>query len=705
MKGKLLDALKKIGGFVPASDWLEDYSEGHLKGDLSAGITVGVMLIPQSMAYAQIAGLPLIYGLYASLVPLLIYALLGTSRHVAFGPTAIQMLIISSGVGAIAQTGTSEYIELAIVLALMTGILEITMGLARFGFLVNFLSRPVIAGFMTAAPILIAESQVGDLVGLDLSKTDYVHETILQVFARAGQLHVPTFLVGAFGVFLLLGINRWAKKIPGSLVLVILTTLASWLGGFEQMGIATVGDVPGGLPAIGVPTADSSTVEVLLPTAVTLAAYEFMALMSMGKAFAAEHDYEVDANTELIAMGSANAVGSFFQSVNVSGSFSRSAVNMQAGAKTPFANIVTAGLIALTLLFLTPLFKHLPVASLAAIIIVASIGMIDLQELKELVKTRRIDGAVTFLTFVTTLLIGVQTGILTGVGASVLVILYDLTRPNVAELGRVPGTREFRDMARFPEAEGISDIHIMRIDARFSFANADLVKDELLEEADDSIRALIIDASGINDLDTTACSVLTEVAEDLTEQDIELYVVGAKGPVRDIMVRAGLHQAIGEDNFFMNAHRAVKEIVQRWNEEEAYAGIEYDRRLEDIDHAQRRLEKERERIQDQRDEIREERKRMEDEQAQLTEERKQLEAQRDKLEAQRQRVEDEQKQMEQRREMMKAQRDKLESEEARIESRQREIEEEHQRLDAREEELENRRKALGNESNGKSNSD
>jgi len=595
-----VESLSKI---FPAAGWLADYEAPDLQGDLTAGLTVGVMLIPQSMAYAMLAGMPPIYGLYAGLLPLVVYALLGTSRHLASGPVAVDMIIVGAGVGALAGS-QAQHIEFVVLVVAMTGLIEIASAVMRFGFMVNFLSRPVIAGFMTAAPLIIAASQLGNLMGVDLGDGRHVHDQVWSAIQQIGQANPWALGIGLFGVVFLLVLQNWKPRLPSALSWVALATLVAWGFGLEAHGLETVGQIPEGLPPLEFQSWSWESVRKLAPTALTLALVQFMTVMSLGQAFAAEHEYDVDANRELLAVGMANLFGSLTRSVPVSGSFSRSAVNNRAGANTPLSNVVAAVLVGLTLLLLTPLFRHLPIPALAAIIMVASIGMIDVPELRYLLETRWIDGAVALLTFGATLVIGIQEGILIGIGASIVVVLYDLTQPNVVELGHVPGTQEFRDVDRNPEAEVISDLHIIRIDSRFSFANAKRLKDQLLEEAEaDEVRALIIDTSGVNDLDTTATQALAEVIEDFAERDIDFYVVGAKGPVRDVMRRSGLQERIGEENFYLNTHLAVTDILERRGEETEYGPTEQRERREEIDEMRERreeLEAERKRLEAER---------------------------------------------------------------------------------------------------------
>ncbi len=713
------DTVNFLHRLFPALDWLVGYGTDDIQGDLQAGLTVGVMLVPQSMAYAMLAGVPPIYGLYASLVPLVLYVLLGTSRHLSVGTVAVDMLIVAAGVGGAVETlgiPDEQYVELAVLLAAMTGMLEIVMGLLGFGFMVNFLSRPVIAGFMTAAPLIIAASQISNLVGIEAADTQYVHLYIWHAIERVQAFHPVAVGIGTIGVGLLIVLQIWKPRWPAALIWVASAIGGAWLLGLDTSGpvviggvelaesaVDTVGNVPEGLPSFEVQAWSWEAVRTLAPTAVTLALVQFMSIMSLGEAFASEHDYSVDGNRELIAIGTANLVGSFFRSIPVSGSFSRSAVNDQAGANTPMTNVIASVLVLIALLFLTPLFQYLPTTALAAIIMVACVGMIDVPELKYLLETRWIDGTVALLTFLATIGIGIQQGILIGVGASIVVVLYDLSRPNVAELGHVPGTQEFRDLERNPETEGISGIHIMRIDSRFAFANAKVLKEELLTEADDAdMRALIIDTSGVNDLDTTATAALKEVVEELSERDIGFYIVGAKGPVRGIIRRSGLQDLIGEENFFLNTHLAVRSILESWDREEVYGPADSaQQREEEIDEVRERLQEERERIEDRRLEMSKERADLEEEIAQHEAEREELKLERETLleelrfaEERRRKMQSAREEMEERQEELEAEREELESEREELEERQEQLEAERQQIQDRQEDMREERERL-----------
>ncbi|WP_263819886.1 SulP family inorganic anion transporter [Salinibacter sp.] len=553
---------------LPLLQWLPDYTTEALRGDATAGLTVGVMLIPQGMAYAVIAGVPPIYGLYAGLVPLLVYPLIGSSRHLALGPVSIDMLIIAAGVGAIAQAGTERYVALAILLTAMVGLLQMAMGAMKLGFVANLLSRPVIAGLTTAASFIIAISQLGSLLGVELGRSQYIHVLLIEAVQNAGNTHLLTLGIGTASIVLLMGLPRWLPKVPEALIVVVAGTLAGWGFGLREKGVSVVGSIPQGLPAPELWALSFSDLNTLLPAAITLALVQFMKDISLDRIFAARHGYTIDANRELIGVGAGNFFGSLFQSIPASGSFSRSAVNEQSGARTALANVFAAGVIALTLLFLTPLFYHLPTPVLAAIIIVSGFGLFDLRELRSLFKARRRDGYIALFTAGCTLFIGIQEGILLGIGTSVVAMLYRISRPNVAELGHVPGTRLFRDLDRFEQAARLRDIMVLRVDAAFSFANAEYFKDFILEKSEREgrpVKVVIVDGSSINGLDTTAIDALFSVTESLEEEGIELHLTGLIGPVREVVRRSGLHALLGENKFHLDPHQAVVSVLERWD--------------------------------------------------------------------------------------------------------------------------------------------
>lgn len=551
----------KVQDYMPSLTWLRNYRKEDIKGDLSAGLTVGVMLIPQGMAYAMIAGLPPIYGLYASTVPLILYALFGTSRQLAVGPVAMVSLLTAAGVGALAEVGSQTFITLAITLALMVGLIQFLLGAFRLGFLVNFLSHPVISGFTSAAALIIGLSQLKHLLGVDIERSHHIHEILIQAFEQVGAINWFTLGIGLGGIILIVGIKRINRSIPGPLLAVLFGILVVFGFGLTEYGVLVVGTVPEGLPAFSLPSVDRESLSALLPVALTISLVGFMESIAVAKAIQAKHrNYQVIPNQELIGLGLANMGGAFFQSYPVTGGFSRTAVNDQAGAKTGLASIISAALIILTLLFLTPLFYYLPKAILASVIMVAVFGLIDIKEAVHLWKSNRTDFAMLLVTFLATLSLGIEQGIGVGVVLSLIMVIYRSTRPHYAILGNIPGTPYYRNTDRFDQLKEREDTLIFRFDADLYFANTSFFKEKLaaeIAEKGDALKNVVISAESISYVDSSAMHALEQVLEDLRKQNIRVLFSGVKGPLRDALTRAHLMEEIGNDNFYMNVEDAM----------------------------------------------------------------------------------------------------------------------------------------------------
>jgi sulfate permease, SulP family len=527
--------------WIPAWGWLRRYQRRDLTGDVSAGVTVAVMLVPQGMAYAMLAGLPPVAGLYASTVPLLVYAFFGSSRQLAVGPVAIVALLTLSGVSALADPGTGEYIVLAAVLALMTGVVQLVLGVLRAGFVVNFLSHAVISGFTSAAAIVIGLSQLGQLLGVGLARNASVSGQLWEAVRRLGEANPYTVALGVGSIVVLVAVRRMAPRLPGPLLVVAGGTLLTFAFRLDQSGVGIVGAVPGGFPGFAVPAAGTATLVALLPAALTISFVGFMESIAVAKSIAAREKYRVDPDCELRGLGLANLAGSAFSGFPVTGGFSRSAVNYQAGARTGLASIITALLVALTLLAFTSLFHFLPHAVLAAIVVVAVSGLVDVPEAVRLFRLKRVDGWTLVLTFAATLLVGIEQGILMGAAFSLLVFIWRSAYPHVASLGWLDREGVFRNLARYPEAERVPDVTIVRVDASLYFANMAFLENWLRaavsEEPD--VHTIVLDFSGVNDMDAVAVETLEELMADFAVQGVELHIAAMKGPVRDITARAG----------------------------------------------------------------------------------------------------------------------------------------------------------------------
>ena len=556
-----------LSRFIPALEWGPNYKRSNLSGDLNAGITVGVMLIPQGLAYALIAGLPPIYGLYAALVPVVVYAFFGTSGQLAVGPVAMVSLLVATGVGELAPQGSPEYISLAILLAFMVGVIQLGLGLLRFGFITNFLSHPVLSGFTSAAALIIGLNQLKNLTGIPIPRSNSVFEILYEAGTGIGSAHVPTLLVGLGGIAIIVGLRKISRRLPGGLIAVVIATAITAFMALDDSGVAIVGTVPAGLPAPSASFLQFSALADLLPIALAISLVGYMESIAVAKSFATKHRASIDPSQELTGLGLANLVGAFFLSYPTTGGFSRTAVNDQAGAKTPLASLFSAAIVGLTLLFLTPLFTYLPKALLAAIVMVAVFGLLDIKEVRFLWKSNRTDLALLLITFLATLLLGIEMGILIGVGMSMLSFVYQASRPHMARLGRMPGSEAYRNVERYPEVETRDGVAIFRIDASLFFGNIEHIKDGLSELFDNEpdTRVLVLDLYPVNRVDSSAIHALMEIHRRLEEQGVSLLLSGVKGPVRDAFERSGFTDAVGVDAFFLRIHDACHEAQRRMN--------------------------------------------------------------------------------------------------------------------------------------------
>jgi SulP family sulfate permease len=522
------------------------------------------MLIPQAMAYAMLAGLPPIVGLYASVAPLAVYALLGTSRQLAVGPVAIVSLLTATGVGALVAQGTDEYLTYAVLLAVMVGGIQIAMSVLRLGYLVNFLSHPVLSGFTSAAAFIIGLNQLKHLLGLPIPRSHHVHTIVLAAFQGLPDASMATVAIGLAAIAAMVGVRRWTPRIPGPLVAVGGATLAVVLFDLGEAGVSLVGRVPAGLPAPRFPAWDAEAARDLLPIALAISFVGFMESISVAKVFATKHGYRLRADRELLGLGAANLASAVFGGYAVTGGFSRSAVNDQAGAKTPFAGAITALVIAGSLVFLTPLFAFMPKAVLASIILVAVYGLIDVAEVRHLWRTDRVDLGLLVLTFAATLVLGMEQGILVGAGASMFVFVARRTRPHFAVLGRLPGTETYRNVDNFPQAERTPGVLAVRFDAAFYYGNVTFLEETLrsLEAAaPERVRAVILDAAAINSLDSSAAHALGRIVDDYRARDVRLLLAGAKGPVREVLDRTGLDSRIGSADLPLTVCDAMAQVI------------------------------------------------------------------------------------------------------------------------------------------------
>jgi SulP family sulfate permease len=569
---------KAITHYLPFLDWLVHYRREDLVGDLLGGVIVAIMLVPQGMAYAMLAGLPPQVGLYASIVPLIIYGLLGTSRTLAVGPVAIVSLLVASGVAPLADAGSAEYLQLALTLAFLVAIIQFIMGVVRAGFLVNFLSHPVVAGFTSAAAIVIGFSQLKHLIGVNIPRTEYFYEQVLYAAKHILESNVVTLIIGLGSIAVLLyfqyGFAKHFKKTglsesiiapvskSGPLVVVLLgTILVVATNLYDWASVKIVGEVPAGLPPITLPVFDVNVWQLLLPTALAISFVGFMESISVAKSLASKRRQKVDADQELVALGAANFGATFSGGYPVTGGFSRSVVNFTAGANTGLASIITAVLVAVTVIFLTPLFYYLPNAVLAAIIMVAVFGLIDVKTFKHVWKYNKADAASMIVTFFAVLAVGVETGILVGIAAALLLFLWRTSRPHMAEVGRIGATEIYRNVERH-EVETWPQTVAIRVDESLYFANTKYLEDVVLQMVADKpeLKYLVLIGIAVNSIDASALETLESLNLALHDAGVELHLAGFKGPITDRLQAIGFIDHIGPGRVHLSTHDAMKAL-------------------------------------------------------------------------------------------------------------------------------------------------
>lgn len=559
----------------PFLTWSRSYQRSDLTNDLIAAAVVTIMLIPQGMAYAMLAGLPPQAGLYGAIVPLLLYAAFGSSRALAVGPVAVVALMTAAAAGTVAEIGGPGYHLAALWLALLSGVIMLVMGLFRLGFIANFLSHPVISGFITAAGILIAASQLRHLLGADVTgKT--LPQVVPSLVASLGDISVLTVALSAAVLGFLfwsraglakllqrLGMSAPLAKLLGKgalLVAVVASTLVVWGLGLDKMGVAILGDVPRGLPEFGLPAFDLNLITLLLAPALLIAIVGYVESISIAQTLAAKKREAIDPDRELIALGLANLGAGTSNAMPVTGGLSRSIVNYDAGAATPAAGAMTAVSIALALLVLTPLMYFLPRATLAAIIIVAVLSLLDFRALPRTWAYSKADGAAMGATMLVTLLIGVEQGLLAGVGLSLLLYLNRTSRPHMAVVGQVPGTEHFRNVERH---RVVTDPRVfsIRVDESLYFPNARALEDRIvraLHETPD-LEHVVLQCTAVNYIDASALESLEAINERLTAAEVKFHLSEVKGPVMDRLQRVHFLEELN-GQVFLTQYDAMAEL-------------------------------------------------------------------------------------------------------------------------------------------------
>jgi len=562
--------------YLPILDWGRRYDRQTLTSDLVAAVIVTIMLIPQSLAYALLAGLPPEVGLYASVLPLIAYAVFGTSTALAVGPVAVVSLMTAAAVGRVAATGTADYASAAIMLALLSGVMLALMGLFRLGFVANFLSHPVISGFITASGIIIATSQIGGLLGISTQGHAMPH-LVMSIVENIGGINPWTLAVGAVALALLLWIRidlkNWLKRfgVPkgpaniivraGPVLVVFLTMAASALLDLGGKGVALVGQVPQGLPMLSLPSFNLDTIQALALPALIISIVGFVESISVAQTLAAKRRERIDPNQELIGLGASNIAAAVGGGYPVTGGFARSVVNFDAGAATPAAGAFTAIGIAGATLLLTPFLAILPKATLAATIVIAVLTLVDFGILKRAWDYSKADFAAVAITLAGTLLLGVEVGISLGVGASILVFLYRSSQPHAAIVGLVPGTEHYRNVKRH-KVETVPGVLSIRIDESLYFANARYLEDLVYNHvaANPAVKDVVLMCSAVNAIDMSALESLEAIQHRLTDLGVRLHLSEVKGPVMDRLegteFLAGLAGRV-----YLSQHQAMQTIV------------------------------------------------------------------------------------------------------------------------------------------------
>lgn len=539
----------KLAKYLPILDWGRHYKGETFVNDGIAAIIVTIMLIPQSLAYALLAGLPPQVGLYASILPLVAYAVFGTSRAMAVGPVAVISLMTAVAAGKIAAQGSPEYTAVALLLALISGMMLLVMGLFRLGFIANFLSHPVISGFITASGVLIAVSQIKHILGVKASGENLI-EVVHALILNLGQTNYPTVIIGVISTVFLFwvrgnlktflmkfGVSERLSAIAtkiGPVVAVVVAIIAVASLGLAQQGVKIVGDIPKGLPALSVPEFDLGLWRSLLASSLIIAVIGFVESISVAQTLAAKRRQRIDPDQELVGLGAANIAGAFSGGYPVTGGFARSAVNFDAGAETPAAGAMTAAGIALATLFLTPLLYFLPIATLAATIIVAVLSLVNIADIRQAWTYSKADFAAMMTTIILTMTVGVEAGVLSGVVLSISLFLYRSSRPHFAVVGQVRDTEQFRNITRHDVVTNPL-VLTLRIDESLYFANARYMEDAVYDLIFDKpkIEHVILMCSAVNAIDLSALESLEAINERLKAAHIKFHLSEVKGPVMD----------------------------------------------------------------------------------------------------------------------------------------------------------------------------
>ena len=552
--------------FLPFLSWLKEYDRGKLFSDFIAGLTVAVILIPQVMAYAILAGLPPVYGLYAAFLGTAVAALWGSSRHLSSGPVALVSFLTLTALVPLAKPETPEFIGLAIILALIIGLVQLLMGVFKLGFVMNFISHSVIAGFTTAAAIIIASTQIPNLFGFSVEKKEFVFLNFFEIFTSLGKTNILTLAIGLSSVFLIIFSKKLlSKAFPSALVVLAIGILLSYLLDFEGQNVAVIGDINAKISLPSIPQLSFADVMTLLPSALIIAIVGFLEAFAISKSIAAQTRQKLDINQELIGQGLGNIASSLFKGYPVAGSFSRTAVNFSAGAVTGVSSVFVSLFVLITILFFTPFLYFLPKAILSAVVIAALVDLIEFSKFKETFNLSAADGIVITTTFVFSFLLKPDDAIFIGIAVSLILFLRKTIIADVVELVFQMGEERFKKITFGNEVNVFSNIMILRIDMSIFFGNATKIAhqiEELVEAKGEDLEHIVINFSGVNYVDVSGCEEINELFIELKQKGIKIYSMYRKKQVRDILRKSGV-----QDNLTMlhDIKGFKKEFIVRKN--------------------------------------------------------------------------------------------------------------------------------------------
>ena len=545
---------------IPILEWLPRYRREYLRGDLVAGVTGAAIIVPQSMAYATIGGLPPIVGLYASVVPVLVYVVFGQSPQLSVGPLATISIIAAVSLAKLAPAGSSQYIAYAATLAVMVGVLHVALGLGRLGFLVRFISEPVMTGFIAGVGVVIISSQLAPLFGYSVPTESRVYDTVYEWATHLDETSAATLAVSISTLVALYALRGY-RLLPSALIVVVAWSSAVALFDLDEHGVAVVGHVPGGLAGPAWPPFDMHAVEVLAGAAFAVTFVGFLESIGIERTYARKHGYRVDPNQELVALGLSNVGAGFFQGMIVTGAVTRSSIIDAAGARTQLAGAVSAAIVAPLLVFWTDAFSDIPIAVLAAIVVVAVTPFVKIGEARRVWRVQRADFWLLVLAFTATVVLGLELGVLVAVAASLAVIVYRVTNPRVAELGRATGSDAFVELDRHADVETFPGTVIMRVEAPLWFTNAEDVERHLRAAVSrDGVSTLVLDASGIDHLDVTGDHMLRNLAQECSGAGVRMLLVNVQERVRDVMNASGFTELVGSDAFLATDEDAVDRL-------------------------------------------------------------------------------------------------------------------------------------------------